>query len=360
MIGTLLGSARPTSAEHPLLGSASGLRAVLDAAPAPLFLMTDDGTIVYRNGAAVDTLQDALADVGEDGMAQLRTALARMVRTSRRYPAFEDIEAVSGGRRLVARCRLAQVPGGFLVTWTNITQQTEQDAQTHRLADEVTSAGDDLRTLGALLEESMGTATTQSGHLAQGSRELVESIREIASGAAKAADGAEQASAMTVAASQTVGQLVDSTSQIASIADIIRGIAEQTNLLALNATIEAARAGSAGSGFAVVANEVKELSRRTAEATERIRSLVDTVVAETTSTNEAMTQIVELIQDVAAQQASIAGAVEEQSAVAAAMGAGIDEVARVSSDAAGAAQTTLQTSRDLTDRASLLRAVVTG
>jgi methyl-accepting chemotaxis protein len=349
---------RGASDAHPLLADATALRAVLDHAPAPLFLVTEDGEIVHRNAASVHVLTTALAQVGEEGMVDLRQGLKQALTTCPPFPGSTVVDVRSGSRRLLASVQVGRVPGGYVVTWTNVTARTDRSEVTAQVADEVTTAGARLQELGARLQHAVGTSSAQSDNLADGARELIESIREIASSAAAAASGAEAASAMTSEASHRVDELVTSTARIASIADIIRGIAEQTNLLALNATIEAARAGAAGSGFAVVAGEVKDLSRRTAEATESIRSIVETVREETTTASESMTRIVELITDVASRQTSIAGAVEEQSAVAAAMGTGIDEVARVNADASDAAASTLETAATLAGRAVRLREIV--
>ena len=90
--------------------------------------------------------------------------------------------------------------------------------------------------------------------------------------------------------SKRIKRLGESSQEIGSIVELINDIAEQTNILALNAAIQAASAGEAGRGFAVVADEVQRLAERSANATKRIETLVQTIQSDTNEAVSSMEQ----------------------------------------------------------------------
>lgn len=208
--------------------------------------------------------------------------------------------------------------------------------------------------------------------VATGAEEMSASIREIASSANEAAGVAAQAVAAAESANQTVMKLGASSGEIGHIIKVITSIAEQTNLLALNATIEAARAGEAGKGFAVVANEVKELAKETAKATEEIGQKIVTIQNDASDAVAAIDQITGIINRINELQATIASAVEEQTATtneiarnvaeaatgASGIASNITGVATAAQETATGASTTQSAAQELSRLAEQLRALV--
>lgn len=172
--------------------------------------------------------------------------------------------------------------------------------------------------------------------VASATEEMAASISEIAGNANQAAKVVARAVDVTNQTNQTISELGESSAEIGNVVKLITSIAQQTNLLALNATIEAARAGEAGRGFAVVANEVKELAKETARATEVISSKIAAIQTDTGGAVRAIGEIHSIISEVSEIAASIAGAVEEQSATTSEMSRSVTEVAEASREIMGA------------------------
>jgi methyl-accepting chemotaxis protein len=151
----------------------------------------------------------------------------------------------------------------------------------------------------------------------------------------------------------TITALGRSSGEVTAVVQMITAVAEQTNLLALNATIEAARAGDAGKGFAVVASEVKELAHETARATGDITTRIEQIQAETSAAVTAIGQIAEVIAQINDYQASIAGAVEQQTATAAQLNSTVQEAASgtrdITGNISGVADSTHDTARSVNE-----------
>ncbi len=179
------------------------------------------------------------------------------------------------------------------------------------------------------ISSAVAAAATQADAnvqtVAAATEELTASAQEIAQQIQRVASMASNASSEAQTTSVEVNNLQEMAVSIGEVVGAIKDIAEQTNLLALNATIEAARAGEAGKGFAVVADEVKKLANETARKTEEIDGRVTAIQNAINSSVSAMDKIIHNVRNIDEATTSVNAAVEEQNAATGEIGRNVAE-----------------------------------
>ncbi len=169
---------------------------------------------------------------------------------------------------------------------------------------------DNMNSVSAAMEQSSASLNA----VATAADQMNSTISEIARNAEKASTVASNAVTKAEESSGRMDRLGVAAQAIGQVVETITDISEQVNLLSLNATIEAARAGQAGKGFAVVAAEIKELASQTSEASMDIKEKIEDIQAGSNHTQTGINEISDVIKDVNDIVATIATAVEEQSA----------------------------------------------
>ena len=207
----------------------------------------------------------------------------------------------------------AQILDSSSVSMADLAGQMTKNARaTSSRSDTVAAATEEMSANMAQVAGAMEEAATNVGMVAASAEQMSGTVAEIAQNSEKARSITGDAVTKAKDTSDLIDELGTSAQQIGVVTETINEISEQTNLLALNATIEAARAGEAGKGFAVVANEIKELAKKTAQATGEIKNKISGIQGSTKQTVVQIEGISKVIQSVNDIVTTIATAVEEQ------------------------------------------------
>ena len=300
-----------------------------------------------RRIASGDLSQDVQVQ-GSDELAMLMRAMHEMTANLRGL-----IGSMSDGVQQLASAA-EELSAVTEQTSAGINQQKQETEQVATAVNEMSATVQDVARNAETAAESADAADSQARQGQAVVNQTIERIHELAESITNS--------------SETIERLKHDSGNIGAILDVIKGISEQTNLLALNAAIEAARAGEAGRGFAVVADEVRSLAMRTKQSTNEIEELIRTLqqgaeeavrsmghncsladssvdaAGETGRALQAITQSVSAIQQMNQQ---IAAAAEQQSAVAEGINRSVMNIRDVADQSAAASEETSASSADL-------------
>lgn len=171
---------------------------------------------------------------------------------------------------------LQEIATGTQTTADNIQEQT---VMTQQIQDAIGAT--------QKLSSEMVELAKDSGRTVEGSMDVMKQMRQ----------QAEQINARNVGVSDSMQQLQEKMKEVQTIADIIFSISSQTNLLALNASIESARAGEAGRGFSVVAEQIRQLSEQTRKSTENIAKIIGELAENAKAATEAVAESVQATEE---------------------------------------------------------------
>ncbi len=347
-----------------------GGRAVASDASGPA-----ETVVELAGGKSLDAVlaSDSIRDA-KGAVVGTVTAFVEVAETKRKLEEMEKGQAAlmaSGGSISEVAQRVASASEELSAS---ADEQARGAKQQKERADSVATAMEEM-TATVIEVAQNASATSEAADVAQTSaRDGVDLVSRSVAGINNVAESASKLSGV-------LSQLDHQSGEIGRIINVINDIADQTNLLALNAAIEAARAGEAGRGFAVVADEVRKLAEKTMTATKEVEEAIRTIqlrsqdamksmteterqVQESTElanqTGEALRQIMSRIEDMVMRVSQIATAAEEQSAAAEEINRSIEDIANISREADDGAEQAAAATRELADLSQELLTLAIG
>jgi len=281
------------------------------------------------------------------------------------------VERIHGSIREVSSATEQVNEVALRVISASNSSMTNSDEQSNR----TNSVAAAINELGAAAQEIAGNAAQASQH-ASSARRLAEEGQQVVDRNIAAMN---RLSDLIVTSSAHIETLNGKTVNIGQILEVITSISQQTNLLALNAAIEAARAGEAGRGFAVVADEVRNLAHRTQESAQQVQGMIEELQVGARESVETMDQsqrhsldsvqianqagerldsVTVRIGEIDGMNQSVATATEEQTAVVEAINMDINEINMLNQEGVENLQATLRACSDLEQQASRLKHLV--